>query len=474
MRRGDALSIRSSALPRPVRPDGIRADDARLDGVRRNAIVQHWRDLRWAPPVLVIAITGEMALGGSNGWATHPLAVLVNLLVAGSILAAVKPSSRVWVRTRTPLMLFSLALLWAAVPRLLPAEWAMIAGVPADPAPDRLMPALADAISRVALVLAACAATYQLKSERPWLWWLAVTGGAYAGWMIMTPLPWQFLAGVGQGRYAATIGNWNAAGTYFGITATLCLTAMLARPAPWRPGWPWLFAIPLAAALLLCMSTQSRSAFTLTAVALVVGLIWGHRSTMRPRRKRHAIMLALPLTLAIMTIAYVGADALFPRYRALSADSLSRWDIVTVYWNYALEEPLWGWGPGSFFEVNQARLTMATAPGFWSFGAAHNAPIQIALEAGLPALLLIIAGAAAIARDVVWRPWGTQDIGLAGALAIALGASLVDIAWNVPALGALSCVLVGILWGARPARVPGTQLIRRNSTRRARGVPVTS
>lgn len=468
------MSTRSSALPRPVRPEGTQADKARLNGMYRTAVVLHWRDLRWAPPVLAIAITSEMAMGGSNGWATHPAAVLVNVLVAGSILAAAKPSSRVWVRTRIPLLMFILALLWAAVPRLLPTGWAMIAGVPANPAPDRLMPALADAISRVALVLAACAATYRLKSGRPWLWWLSVTGGAYAGWMIMTPLPWQFLAGAGQGRFAATIGNWNAAGTYFGMTATLCLTVMLARPVPCRPGWLWLFAIPLAAALLLCMATQSRSAFALTAVALAVGLIWRQRVAMRARRKRDVVALVLPLALVIMAIAYVGADALFPRYRALSADSLSRWDIFTVYWSYALDAPLWGWGPGSFFELNQARLTTVTAPRFWSFGAAHNAPIQIALEAGWPSLMFIIAGAATIARDVVRRPWAAEDVGLAGALAIALGASLVDIAWNVPALGALSCVLIGTLWGARPARSTGSQLIRRSSTGKARGVPVTS
>jgi O-antigen ligase len=442
--------------------------------IRGAALTRHWRGLRWAPPLLAIAITGETVMGGSNGWASRPAAVLVNLMLAGMILMAIEPSSRLWVRMRTPLMLFTLALLWAVVPRLLPAGWAAMADIPVDPAPDRLLPTMAEAISRVALVMAACAATYRLQAARPLLWWLAAMGGLYAGWMILTPLPWQSLAGAGRDRFAATIGNWNAAGAYFGIIATLALAALLAGPAPLRRGWPWLFALPLTAALLLCMATQSRLAFTLTAVSLVTGLMWQRRAVPHPGRKRRAMPLLLPLGLVIMAVAYWGSDALFPRYRALSADGLSRWDIVTTYWSYTLDSPLWGWGLGSFFELNQAQLTPATALRFWSFGAAHNAPLQIALEAGWPALLLLVAGVAVIGRDVIRQSWGAEEIGCAGALAIVVGASLVDIAWNVPAIGALSCVLLGTLWGARPARRPGTQLIRRSSTGRARGVPVTS
>jgi hypothetical protein len=183
---------------------------------------------------------------------------------------------------------------------------------------------MAEAISRVALAMAACAATYRLQAARPRLWWLAATGGLYAGWMILTPLPWQSLAGAGRDRFAATMGNWNAAGVYSGIIATLALAALLAGPAPLRRGWPWLFALPLAAALLLCMATQSRLAFTLTAVALVTALMWQRRAEAHPGRKRGAMPLLLALELVIMAVAHMGSNALFPRYQALSADGLSR------------------------------------------------------------------------------------------------------------------------------------------------------
>jgi O-antigen ligase len=440
----------------------------------RAPLARHWRDLRWAPPLLAVAITLETAMGGSNSWATRPAAILLNLLVAGTILLTVKPASRVWMRMRMPLLLFVAAMLWATVPRLVPTGLAMLLGVPPDPALDRLLPAMAEAVSRVSLVMAACAAAYRLQTARPLLWWLAAAGGCYAGCMIVTPLPWQFLAGVGQGRYAATIGNWNAAGAYFGMIATLCLAVLLTRSEPTRPRWPWLFALSLMAALVLCMATQSRSAFTLTAMALAIVVAWQPRAASNPGRKRHVAVLVLPLGLAIMVVAYVGSEALFPRYRALSTDSLSRWDIITTYWSYTLDSPLWGWGPGSFFELNQARLTPATALRFWSFGAAHNAPLQIALEAGWPALLLLAAGVAAIGQEVARRTWRMEDIGLIGALAIAAGASLVDIAWNVPAVGALSCVLLGTLWGARSVRQPDAPPAKRSSTGRARGVPVTT
>jgi hypothetical protein len=284
---------------------------------------------------------------------------------------------------------------------------------------------------------------------------LAASGGCYAVSMIVTPLPWQFLAGTGQGRFAATIGNWNAAGTYLGMTATLCLAVILGRTEVHRGWLTRLFWVPLIAALVLCMATQSRSAFTLTLAAMImIAVIWQRRAASHSGRTRQAAKFALPLGLVIIGVAYVGGEALFPRYRALPIDSLSRWDIITTYWSYSMDSPLWGWGPGSFFELNQARLAPATALRFWSFGAAHNAPLQIALEAGWPALLMLSAGVAVIGVNIARRAWRVEDIGLIGALGVAAGASMVDIAWNVPAIGALSCVLLGVLWGGRPARSP--------------------
>jgi hypothetical protein len=421
----------------------------------QTAIALYWRGMPWAPPLLAATITLEIAAGGSNDWATRPAAASVNVLVAGMILLGVEPSSRIWVRMRAPLILFCAALLWAGLPRLMPIGIATALDIPANPAPDRLMPALAEAISQVSLVMAACAVTYRLRDVRPFLLWLAAAGGCYAVSMILTPLPWQFLAGTGQGRFAATIGNWNAAGTYFGMTATLCLAVILGRTEIYRGWLTRLFWVPLIAALVLCMATQSRSAFTLTLAAMMmIAVIWQRRAASHSGRTRQAAKFALPLGLVIIGVAYVGGEALFPRYRALPIDSLSRWDIITTYWSYSMDSPLWGWGPGSFFELNQARLAPATALRFWSFGAAHNAPLQIALEAGWPALLMLSAGVAVIAVNLARRAWRVEDIGLIGALGVAAGASMVDIAWNVPAISALSCVLLGVLWGGRPARSP--------------------
>ena len=414
-------------------------------------MAQHWRNLRWAPPVLAATITVEVAMGGSNGWVARPAAVLANMLMAGMILAAVEPSSRLWGRMRVPFVLCVAALLWATIPWLLPRSVASLLDVPVHPAPDRMLPELAEAVSRLLLVMAACAVAYRRHTAGPIVLWLAIAGGLYAGWMSVTPLPWRFLAGTEHGRFSATIGNWNAAGAFFGMVAVLCLTAILTRDGVRRRGAHWLFALPLAAALSLCIATQSRSAFTLTAVALVVGLFWNMWSTSRVSRGRHATAMMTILAMVTLAVAYIGAEALFPRYRVLSADSLSRWDIVTTYAGYTLDSPFWGFGPGSFFEINRARLASATALRFWDFGAAHNAPLQIALEDGWPALLLLAGGVAVIGHDIVRRPWTAEAIGLAGALTIIAGASLVDIAWNVPAIGAFGCVLLGALWGGRPA-----------------------
>lgn len=419
-----------------------------------NSIVARWRNLRWAPPLLSVILLLEIANGGANGWLARPTAGLTNLTVSGAILMTVKETSRVWFRIRTPFLLFVTALLWAALPRMAPASITGLLNISASLAPDRIWPDLAESVSRLMLVMAACSATYRLGSARLFVLWFAATGGIYAGWMIVTPLPWHFLAGTERGRFAATIGNWNAAGTYFGMTAVLCLAAILANNGIKRRGWHWLFAVPLIGSMLLCMATQSRSAFTLTAVALVIAITWNRRPSSLLASKRQILALVIPLAVTVMLVAYLGAEAIFPRYFTITADGLSRWDIITTYFAYTMETPWWGTGPGSFFEVNQAKLTLPTALVYWSFGAVHNAPLQIALENGWPTLFLLIAAITAISRDIVRRRWDSDDVGLIGALAIAVGASMVDIAWNVPAVGALSCILLGVLWGARRTHQP--------------------
>lgn len=435
---------------------------------------ESWRGLHWAPPLLAIIITLEVASGGANDWVSRPVAALGNIAASCAILLATDDRSRVWTRMRRPVACFVAALAWGAVPRWLPAAGAALIGVPPDPALDRLWPALADSVSRLGLVLAGCAAGYRLKKARPFVSWFAASSAVYIGVLLATPSPWRHLVGGGVGRYAATIGNWNAAGAYFGMNAALCLAALLSDSDGYARWWRGFFALPLAGAIMLCMATASRSAFTLTSMALAFGLIWNWRSaSFQERKHRGPVLIALTLA-AVMAAAWVGTNALFPRYLMLSEDGISRWKILTIYAGYTMESPIWGFGPGSFFEVNQARLTSSTAAHFWDFGAAHNAALQIALEYGWPALLLLIAGVANIARDVFRRAWNAEDVGLLGALAIASGASFVDIAWNVPAVGALSCVLLGVLWGVRPAGVRRLQIMRRSSTGKASGVPVTN
>lgn len=432
--------------------------------------------MRWAPVAFGIVMTAEVAFGGANDWATRPAAALANLMLSAAILVAITANSRFWRYVRLPALMFMAALAWAALPRLLPVPIASWLSVPASLAADRTWPELAEATSRLALVLAACATSYRLKTSRPIIQAFVAAGAAYLAWLVVMLAPWRFLVDGQHRRFAATIGNWNAAGTYFGMIAILCLTMIQTRPAGHGRLAYWAYGVPLVLNLLFCVATLSRSALTLTVAALVVGMIWqGRSSHSLVSTRRRAVLIGLIGTVALMLV-YLGADALFPRYRALSTDSLSRWDIIATYFDYTLESPLWGFGPGSFFDLNRSHLNPATALRFWNFGAAHNAPLQIALEAGWPAVGFLAMAVMLVGRVVVRRGRSAENVGLLGALTVLAGAAMVDIAWNVPAIGAIGCILFGALWGS-PGQVRGDQ--RRRSSRRswmvtASGVPATS
>lgn len=435
-----------------------------------------WRALRWAPATFGIVATAEVAIGGANDWATRPAAALVNLALAAVILLAIAADSRFWRHIRLPSLIFIAALAWAALPRLLPAPLATWFGIPPSLAADRTLPELAEATSRLTLVLAACAVSYRLKGAWPVIQALVVAGTVYLVWLVVMLAPWQFLLDGQHRRFAATIGNWNAAGVYFGIIAILSLAMIQTRP-PQHSRLPrWAYGVPLVLNLLFCVATLSRSALTLTVAGLAIGIFWqGRSSYLLVSTRRRAALIGM-VGMVTMMLTYLSADALFPRYLMLSTDSLSRWDIVTTYFDYTLDSPLWGFGPGSFFDLNRSRLDPATALRFWNFGAAHNAPLQIALEAGWPAVGLLALAVTLVGRSVARCRWSAENVGLLSALTVLAGAAMVDIAWNVPAIGAIGCILFGALWG-NPDQ-PGSGQRRRSRRRSwigtAGGVPATS
>jgi O-antigen ligase len=202
-----------------------------------------------------------------------------------------------------------------------------------------------------------------------------------------------------------------------------------------------------AVALVLCALTGSRSAVLLAMLggALLLVRRWRRWQDGRPPlRLLGPAALALIVLLVLVAVFTPVAD----RSAYLPEDAGSRWAVIDHYTGVANQSPLWGHGLGSFYEVNQRTLTAEVAPLYWNFGAAHNAPVQLAIEAGWPGLALLLIALAAIAFQIARarRDWWSVAP-LCALLAIA-GSAMVDIALNVPAVAAVFAVLLGSVWGA--------------------------
>ncbi len=115
-------------------------------------------------------------------------------------------------------------------------------------------------------------------------------------------------------------------------------------------------------------------------------------------------------------------------------------------------QPLFGYGLGSYRQLNQAHVPPADADYLWDLGAAHQPILQAVLEGGAPfAIALVGAVGWLIAATLrgLFKPAKDQPL----ALGVVLSAGLIftvaqiDIALNVPATASLAMLLLGLGWG---------------------------
>lgn len=397
--------------------------------------------------VLALVVVVQIAAFGANDRVSSLVAALVNLIVAISLLIGVEGRSRFWMRTRRPVIAFSLALIWASLPALVPAGYHEALGIPPRPAPDLFRPELDKAIGAIALMLAAAGVAYRRRSIDAVLRWLTFLLALYGAMLLATPSLWAAVRGDASVRYAASIGNWNAAGLVFGILA------ILATGWPYREGrrgaLHWLAVAVMVLGLFLCALTRSRYALTLTMLAMTILLVRFGARLRQPSR----MSLSVTLGAVVVVVLAIGASRFPERYGALASDSISRFTVLGRAFRQAMDAPWWGYGLGNYFEVNQQDLTTRTAPQFWSFGAAHNAPLQWAMEAGWPSLACGLAGVLLIVFRIARSKVMTEQAPATALVAVATvaGAAMIDIAGNVPALISLAGVLLGSVWGLAAA-----------------------
>lgn len=442
-RKPDAMA---STLPQSAVPD---ADPAPARRGRRLP--------EWAPPLLALLVFAQIGWGGANQGVSSAVAACGDALLAIAVIVSSPAASRFWHQARVPLGWFTAALCWGALPMLLPDGLARGLEVPVNPAADMAVLALAKGLGTTLLLVTAALLAYRGGSPRVITRWLAFASLLFLLYAAADAVDWLYDS-ARNARYGGTIGNPNAAGIGFAVIALLTGGLTLAPPGAEPIGLRVVGMIGAAVALVLGAMTGSRSAMLL---ALILGGLMLFRRLRRWQDGRPSLHRLIPGVLLLIAVAATIAflTPVGDRSAYLPEDAGSRWAVIVHFATIASQHPLWGHGLGSFFEVNQQHLTPDTAPLYWNFGAAHNAPVQFAIETGWVGLALLLAGLAALAWRIARarRDWWAVPA-LCGAGAIA-GSAMVDIALNVPAVTALFVVLLGSVWGA--AMAPGASMTAR-------------
>lgn len=279
-------------------------------------------------------------------------------------------------------------------------------------------------------------------------------------------------------RFIGLMGNANAAGISFGMISLIMTGVARDRWESWRGRSrvhpPLAVAVALVGAivtLVLVALTQSRTAFAATLVAHGVYALTGRpasRASSTSRGRRVAALLTLTLG---ATAVWLAATSVFTRYSIADVDGSNRITVLSHYGRLVRDVPVFGYGLGGFDRFNQQHLTPDTVMLVGDFGAAHNALLQLAIEAGWPAVALVAAALTGIG-SAIWRARGVLRATLARAMllavAVAGAGSMIDIALNVPAIAALTVALLGLVWGRTlgdfPDDAPGPLWSRQRET----------
>ena len=260
------------------------------------------------------------------------------------------------------------------------------------------------------------------------------------------------LAGGGD-RLSGGFLSPNSAATVFGMLTVIGLASSL---RDWRQtqGLDVATALGKVSMSLACMLlsttclllTASRMGMVATLTGVLVLMAW---EVVDARRQRLPLLIAGGVLLLVTGILAFGAnDLLWERVSAVGDDRIVRDHIFAAHWQAFLDSPLFGYGLGSFADVNSQIMTRTDYQDLWSIRAVHNVYLQWLEEAGivgaLPMFLLIatILGTA-IVRSFSLSKGQTLARGLIAASVVVLVHGSVDFGLQVPSIAAFWAFLLG-------------------------------
>lgn len=400
---------------------------------------------------------GIVCNGFDNGFG-NPIGLIVNALLLLYLLSLSAPAMSFWIWTGPVIATTLAGAIWLALP--LTSAGRQMGALPL--APDLALSQFLGLAAALIALLSGC--LFGIRHGRAAVidWLLAFMAADFLVGLFIWHGDFEGaseLWSMGRhGRFAATLGNSNVAAAVSGSVAVLALARALStdrdrkrRTNPRRAvAWRVFHWLVLLLALGACAATASRAAMALTLAAM---LVLGGRTVLFSRVRGRAMLVFAATAIVVATILLAGySDQLMERSRALSADSLDRLAMWTHAADLVWASPLFGYGTGSFPVLNLYALADPRMAGaMWTINSPHCILLRLALDGGLPYLVLVLCGVAWVGVSCLLafgpRRWDTLSIGLALAVGVIIGCAMVDIALDVPAVSTLMLFLVGLIWG---------------------------
>lgn len=297
-------------------------------------------------------------------------------------------------------------------------------------------------------LIAVFASLFSDERWRRWAWVAIAAAGAVEG--IIGLREWTqtvIFQGATNWRIFGTMYNPNVLAGYL-LVAIPAVAVVLAvawrdtRENPERPRFALIgagFALLIAGAALLL--TGSRAG--------LLGAIFGAAVFLMaaPTRVRARWLVAAALALVALVLLAPPLRNRLVSVATQSHSAMFRWYTWVGTAEMVQAQPLLGFGPGTWEHAHPQYARV----GFTRM--AHQTPLQIAAEAGVPALLFVLAGVALIARRLV-SGLGAGGVrafecaaGLAALAAVGLH-NLADYTWYVTAVGLTLAAAVGLALAA--------------------------
>lgn len=436
---------------------------------RAGATKQRWRDRVIVGVFPALLFLAHLFFGANHvvaaQWLTVLLALGFALALVGSLTRSTAREDLLNIGPQWPLLLlFGLTLaaaLWSLTPQ---SAGPAVSGTPAAIWRSANLPAYGT-VNRSATLLeiskllglacafgVGCVQAARASRARATFDVLLVLGTVYAAISLLT-----FLAGVNvliAGRLSGGFLSANSGATVFGILTVLALanlahrwrkieSASLATKLP-------VLAAPLAGLLLFVtclLLTASRMGLAATALAAGALLLWEMAGA---RQRRLPVLIGgAVVVLTGLVLVFRGNDLVWSRLEAVDQDLMVRANIFQAHWNAFLSSPMFGYGLGTFNDVNNQIMTPENYKDLWLIRAAHNVYLQWVEEAGIvgatPMFLLI----ATILGVSLWRatvspvsPALQRGLVVSGLVVLVHGAT--DYALQTPSIAAFWAFLLGL------------------------------